>query len=81
MYPPFFPFDLRVDQRSFDPFEEKRVVRRSAPEPLRLMPPPPGAPYSQYVAMRPPDAAVPVRNRGPGVILRFLRGLRRAPAV
>ncbi len=81
MYPPFYPFDLRVDSRGFDPFEEKRVIRRGAPEALRLVPPHPGAHFSQYVAMRPPDLTVASGSRGPGLILRFLRGLRFAPTV
>ena len=79
MYPPFYPFDLRVDSKSFNPLEEKRVIRRGAPDPLRLMAPPPGAPFSQYVATRPPD--LPMRSSGPVAILRFLRGLRFAPQV
>jgi hypothetical protein len=81
MYPPFSPFDLRVDSGGFDPFEEKRVIRRSAPEALRLIPPPPGAPYALYVATRPPDLREPVTSRGPVAILRFLRGLRFGPQV
>ena len=79
MYPPFYPFDMRIESRGFDPFGEKRVIRRGAPEALRLLPPPPGASYCQYVATRPPD--MPMRNPGPGAILRFLRGLRFAPQV
>ncbi len=81
MYPPFYPFDLRVDSSGFDPFEEKRVIRRTAPEALRLIPPPPGAPFVMYVATRPPDLAHPEASRGPVAILRFLRGLRFAPQV
>ena len=81
MYPPFHPFDLRVDSGGFDPFEEKRVIRRSAPEALRLVPPPPGAPFALYVATRPPDLGHPQASRGPVAILRFLRGLRFAPPV
>lgn len=81
MYPPFFPFDLRVDSKSFDPFEEKRVIRRGPPEALRLVPPPPGAPFCQYVATRPPDPTCRQASRGPGAILRFLRGLRFAPQI
>jgi hypothetical protein len=78
MYPPFSPFDLRVDSHGFDPFEEKRVIRRSAPEALRLVPPPPGAPFALYVATRPPDLRQPDDSLGPAAILRFLRGLRFA---
>jgi hypothetical protein len=81
MYPPFHPFDLRVDSGGFDPFEEKRVIRRSAPEALRLIAPPPGAPFALYVATRPPDLGHPQASRGPVAILRFLRGLRFAPHV
>ena len=81
MYPPFYPFDLRVDSKSFDPLEEKRVIRRGAPEALRLMRPQPGAPHTMHVATRPPDLTAPGPSRGPGAILRFLRGLRFAPQV
>ena len=81
MYPPFTPFDFRVDSKSFDPFEEKRVIRRTAPEALRLVPPPPGAPFALYVATRPPDLAHPEASHGPIAILRFLRGLRFGPQV
>ena len=81
MYPPFSPFDLRVESKGFDPFEEKRVIRRSAPEALRLVPPPPGAPFAMYVATRPPDLTHAQASLGPMAILRFLRGLRFAPQV
>ena len=81
MYPPFYPFDLRVDSSPFDPFEEKRVLHRSPPEALRLVPPPPGAPYAMYVATRPPDLIHPASTLGPTAILRFLRGLRFGPQV
>ena len=81
MYPPFSPFDLRVDSSGFDPFEEKRVIRRAAPEALRLVPPPPGAPFALYVATRPPDLTHPAASRGPVAILRFLCGLRYGPQV
>lgn len=78
MYPPFHPFDLRIDASGFDPFEEKRVIRRGPPEALRLVPPPPGAPFALYVATRPPD---PVSQRsGPG-FWRLVRHLRFAPQV
>jgi hypothetical protein len=78
MYPPFYPFDLRVDSKSFDPFEEKRVIRRGPPEALRLVPPPPGAPFVLYVATRPPDPIL--RGSGFG-LMRFLRQMRSAPQV
>ena len=78
MYPPFYPFDLRVDSGGFDPFEEKRVIRRGAPEVLRLLPPQPGLPHAMYVATRPPDLRHPQASRGPSGILRFLRSLRYA---
>ena len=81
MYPPFSPFDLRVDARPFDPFEEKRVIRRGAPEVLRLVPPPPGAPHALYIATRPPDLTRQVASPGPGLIRRFLRGLRFAAPI
>lgn len=81
MYPPFYPFDLRVDPPSFDPFEQKRIPRRSAPEVLRLVPPPPGAPFAMYVATRPPDLIHTGASRGPAAILRILRQLRFAPQV
>lgn len=78
MYPPFYPFDLRVDPRSFDPLEEKRVIRRGAPEALRMIPPQPGSPHAMYVATRPPDLRHPEAIRGPSGMLRFLRSLRFA---
>ena len=81
MYPPFFPFDLRVDSKGFDPFEEKRVIRRGAPEALRLVPPPPGAPFALYVATRPPDLTLPEASRGPNALMRFLKLLGVAPQV
>ena len=76
MYPPFYPHDLRVDSNPSVPFEEKRVIRRSQPESLRLILPPPGAPFLTYAPTRPPD---PVRNNGGSGFLRFLRQLRFAP--
>lgn len=48
MHPPFYLVDHRIDPQSYYPLEERRIVRRSQPEVLRLSLPGPGAPLVSY---------------------------------
>ena len=79
MYPPLYVVDHRIDHDVL-PVEERRVIRRGRPEPLRFDMPPPGTPVIIVGPVaRPPDD-------GPGLIARVLRRLRarfrrRAPGL
>ena len=81
MYPPFYPNGPRAGDLSFDPFEDKRTLRRGAPEALRLTLPPPGAPFVTYVATRPPDIGPPAGQKAHGGLWHWVRQLRLAPHV
>ena len=68
MYPPFYVVDHRIDHDVL-PVEERRVIRRGRPEPLRFDMPPPGTPVIIVGAVvRPPDD-------GPGPVGRVLRAV------
>ncbi len=77
MHPPFFVVDHRIDHDIL-PVEERKVIRRSAPERLRLSLPAPGTPVVIVGAVPPPPPM------SPGLLARALsalRGLRRASPV
>jgi hypothetical protein len=77
MHPPFFVVDHRIDHDVL-PIEERKVIRRSAPERLRLSLPAPGTPVVIVGAVPPPPPM------SPGLLSRAiaaLRGLRRASVV
>jgi hypothetical protein len=77
MIPPFFTVDHRVDSSS-PPFEERRVLRRSAPERLRFDVPSPGLPRAKPEA---PHPAGPPHDATVGRFARFASMLRLwAPA-
>ena len=76
MTPLFSAVDHRIGSSPL-PFEERRVVRRSAPERLRFDLPPPGHSLVQPVSY-PPE---PTRSVQPGRFARFAAILRLwAPA-
>ena len=74
---PFSTVDHRIDSSSI-PFEERRILRRSAPERLRFDLPAPGHPLLRAVAQHPPE---PIRAAPQGRFARFAAVLRLwAPA-
>lgn len=76
MLPPFPPVGLRPDLP--DPrIEERRVLRRGAPERLRLDLPAPGWPpvFLRAEPFAPPDAPAPPAG---GWVGRIVRGVRLA---
>jgi len=85
MHPAFYVVDHRIDRHTTVPFEEKSIVKRGAPERLRLDQPHPGAPFVQYTPIR---AVVPARSDvldrpqadRASWLVRLLKGLRHAPA-
>ena len=75
MIPPFSTVDHRIDTSSF---EERRVLRRSSPEPLRFDLPSAGHPQLRPVARHPLE---PIRGTPQGRFARFAATLRLwAPA-
>jgi hypothetical protein len=70
MYPPFHVVDHRIDHDIL-PVEERRVIRRGRPEPLRFDLPPPGTPVLIVGSVGPP----PVPDEA-GLIVRALRAIR-----
>lgn len=79
MHPAFYVVDHRIDRHASVPFEEKRIIKRGKPEPLRLGPATLGKPQMPQVS---PRQAIPTPgkpNRGTWLV-RLLRGLRHAPA-
>jgi len=76
MTPLFSAVDHRIDSSPL-PFEERRVVRRTAPERLRFDLPPPGQTLPQAVS----HAPEPMRSAQLGRFARFAAILRLwAPA-
>jgi hypothetical protein len=69
MHPFFTVVDHRVDQ-DYLPLEERRIIRRSQPERLRLTLPGPGAPFVNVTPVRPRV------QRGPGLVARIIDLLR-----
>jgi hypothetical protein len=62
MIPPFHTVDHRIGP-SFLPHEERRVLRRSAPERLRFDLPSPGAPILRPATRHPAEPMRPSRLR------------------
>ncbi|EYD77578.1 hypothetical protein Rumeso_00744 [Rubellimicrobium mesophilum DSM 19309] len=74
---PFSTADHRIGSSPL-PFEERRVLRRSAPERLRFDPPSPGGSLRGALAVRDPQ---PARSSSPGRFARFAAMVRLwAPA-
>ncbi len=69
MHPFFFVVDHRVGHDDL-PLEERRIVRRSQPEHLRLTLPGPGAPFVNVYPVRAPAPVTP------GLFARLLGVLR-----
>lgn len=69
MHPPFFVVDHRIDHDIL-PVEERKVIRRSAPERLRLTLPAPGTPVVIVGAVPPPPPLAP------GLFSRLIARLR-----
>jgi hypothetical protein len=68
MIPPFSTVDHRIDSSPL-PFEERRVLRRSAPERLRFDAPSPTGPFGEPWPVWEPGAA---RTLSPGRFARFV---------
>lgn len=64
MHPPFHAFvDHRIDRHDILPTEERRVIRRARPEPLRFDLPAPGQARLFVATRAPPVAIAPGRLR------------------
>jgi len=70
MYPPSHVVDHRIDHDIL-PVEERRVIRRGRPEPLRFDLPPPGTLVLIVGSVGPPPPP-----DEPGLIVRALRAIR-----
>lgn len=65
MHPPFYVVDHRIDAQSQYPLEERRILRRSQPEVLRLSLPGPGAPLVTYQPVAQPLPRQPAQPAAP----------------
>lgn len=79
MHPAFYVVDHRIDRHASVPLEEKRIVKRNQPEPLRLSLPAPGVPLVHYAPVR-ATAPKPETPDRASWLARLFRGLRHAPA-
>lgn len=78
MSTPFHFVDHKADARPSLPIEEKRILRRGAPEVLNIMPTESDLPLLQVDAARAPAPGVGTGDRA-GWLARLFRGLRHVP--
>ncbi|MGZ9811224.1 hypothetical protein ACXN5S_12250 [Pseudoroseicyclus sp. H15] len=81
MFPPIPTLPAGVSRADVYPTQERRHVRRSAPERLQFEPQIPGAPVVPLLPLVDLPAPEPAKPRRQGWLLRFWRGPAFAPQI